>query len=121
MSLTGQADPKLLKTKHSGKRHGLPGFPIETSVSYRLLGVRNLSKVGKGRTIDISSKIITFAPERELPNGIGLQMVVDWPSSFDGSVGMELILYGLVTSTDPSVTTMEIVRSEFRTKGVVPH
>ena len=121
MSLTGQAVPKLLETKHSGKRHGIPGFPIETSVSFRLLGVRNLSKVGKGRTIDISRKMITFAPERELPNGIGLQMVVEWPSLFDGSVGMDLILYGAVTSTDPSATTMEIVRSEFRTKGVLPH
>ena len=61
-------------TKYVAEGHGAPGFPIETSVSYRSLGVRNLSKVGNGRTIDISSKMITFAPERELPNGIGLRM-----------------------------------------------
>ena len=100
-------------TKAEG--HSAPGFPIETSVSYRSLGVQNLSKVGNGRTIDISSKIITFAPERELPNGVWLQMVVKWPCKIPGSIGMDLILYGVVTSSDPSETTMKIKRHEFRT------
>jgi hypothetical protein len=117
MSVTGQAVPRLLE-KRSGRQYGVPGFPIETSVSYRALGVRKLSKVGNGRTISISSKTITFTPARELPNGIGLQMVIKWPSFLHGSIRMYLILYGVVTSADSSATTMEIVRFEFQVKEV---
>jgi hypothetical protein len=94
-----------------------PSFPIETSLTYKLLGVRNLSKVGKGLTIDISSKRITFTPERELPSGVELELMIKWPALLNGSVGIELVLCGVVISGDQSATTMEIVRYKFRTKS----
>ena len=49
--------------------HGSPRFPIEASVSYKVLVGRNLGQAGKGRTIRISSKVVTFEPDREIPLG----------------------------------------------------
>ena len=116
MSFTGEAIKRLPGIRYFGKRHSPPSFPIETSLSYKLLGVRNLSKVGKGLTIDISSKRITFTPARELPNGVGLELMIEWPALLNDSIGIELVLCGVVISGDQSVTTMEIVRYKFRTK-----
>ena len=99
-------------TRYTGKDHGAPGFPIKTSVSYKVLGAKNLGQTGKGRTINLSSKAVTFAPDREIPNGVGLELAVDWPIDLTGY--MKLMLYGVVISVDPSETTMEIVRHEFR-------
>ena len=101
------------------KRHSSPSFPIATSVSYKLLGVNNLSKVGKGQTIAISSKLVTFAAQHELPSGAGLELMIEWPALLRGSKGIVLILLGVVTCRDQSATTMEIVRWELRTKSEV--
>jgi hypothetical protein len=117
MSLRAEAVKKWPRTKHGGERGEVPKFPIETSVSYKVLGVRDLSRVGRGRTIDISSKLVTFVPERELPAGVGLELMIKWPVLLKGSVGMELVLWGVVICGDQSANTMEIVRYQFRTKS----
>lgn len=46
-----------------------------------------------GRTIDISSKLIPLTPERELPTGVGLELMIKWPVPLKGSVGMDLVLW----------------------------
>ena len=70
------------------------------------------------RAKNISSKTITFAPERVLPNGIGLEVAVEWPALRPGLLRMELILHGYVTSADPSATTLKIVRYKFQPNDV---
>jgi hypothetical protein len=98
------------------KGHGAPGFPFETSVSYKVLGAKNLGQAGRGRTISISRRVVTFAADREIPNGVGLELAVDWPIQLPGYMMTKLMLCGVVISADPSKTTMEIVRHEFRMK-----
>jgi hypothetical protein len=52
--------------------------------------------------IGISSKAATFVPDREIPNGVELELAVDWPALSLGSVITRLMLYGVVISADPS-------------------
>lgn len=101
-------------TKYVAEGHGAPGFPIETSVSYKVLVGRNLGQAGEGRTIGISSKVVTFVPDGEIPNAVGLELTVDWPAPSLGSIMTRLLLYGVVISTDASETTMKVRRYQFR-------
>ena len=117
MSVTVNGVETLPKEKVAWERNGALRFPIETSMHYRLIGARTLSTVGRGRTIEISSKAITFTGDGDLPEGAAVELYIEWPNDL---AQISLVACGRLTCGDRASTTMEIARYEFRTRSSVP-
>jgi hypothetical protein len=114
MSVTVNGVETPPKKEAVWERSGALRFPIETSLNYKLVGAETLSRVGRGRTIEISSKAITFACDGDLPEGAAVELYIEWPS---GLAQISLVACGRLTCGDRAATTVEIARYEFRTRG----
>jgi hypothetical protein len=113
MGVTGDAVEKPSEKKAAWERPASIQFPIESSIIYRLIGTRTMGAVGRGRTIDISSKAITFMAESDLPIGAAVKLYIEWPND---SVQIRLVACGRLTCGDRAAAILEIARYEFRTK-----
>jgi hypothetical protein len=91
-------------------------YDLSLELSYSVLGGRRSGEVGKGRTVDVSSAAIRFAAERPLANGLGMEIVVEWPTLLDGRVPLQLIATGLVIRTQGAETVVKIERYVFKTR-----
>jgi hypothetical protein len=64
----------------------------------------------------VSSAALRFAAERPLANGLGMEIVIDWPTLLDGRVPLQLIATGLIVRTHGADTVVKIERYVFRTR-----
>jgi hypothetical protein len=91
-------------------------YNLALEVSYCVLGGARSGEAGTGRTVDVSSAALRFAAERPLANGLGMEIVVDWPTLLDGRVPLKLIATGLVIRTHGTETVVKIERYVFKTR-----
>jgi len=105
-------DPKYATAERRVKtRYGL-----SLELSYCVLGGARSGEGGKGRSVDVSSAAIRFAAERPLANGLGMEIVVEWPTLLDGRVPLQLIATGLVIRTHGREVVVKIERYVFKTR-----
>jgi hypothetical protein len=92
-------------------------YPIKQLVHYKLLCGRNISTLGEGRTVDMSSKGVSFTTPSDLPLGAGVELTVEWPALLYGSIRIKLMLFGVVMGGREHVVSMRVLRHEFRTQA----
>jgi CheY-like chemotaxis protein len=91
-------------------------FRLTLEVRYAVPGRRaQVQNTGSGRTIDLSSSGLCFTADRALVTGQELDISIDWPVLLDGSVKIQLNLWGVVVRTNGTATALEIQRHKFRT------
>jgi len=91
-------------------------YNLVLELSYCVLGGTRSGEAGSGRTADVSSAALRFTAERPLANGLGMEIVVDWPTLLDGRVPLQLIATGLVIRTHGTDTVVKIERYVFKTR-----
>jgi c-di-GMP-binding flagellar brake protein YcgR len=115
MAPTQQAQACQSKYKFA-ERRVKTRYDLALELSYCVLGGTRSGEAGRGRTIDVSSAALRFAAERPLGNGLGMEIVVDWPTLLDGRVPLQLIATGLVVRTHGTDTVVKIERYVFKTR-----
>ncbi len=109
----------MLETKAEFNERAKRRYPIEQSLRYRVLYGKGIRQNGEGRTVDMSSKEVTFTTASELPEGGAVELTVEWPALLHDSVRMKLMLFGVVMRGDQRATSVAINRHEFRTQRAV--
>jgi c-di-GMP-binding flagellar brake protein YcgR len=92
-------------------------FPIVRELRYRVLGGRENSPWGSGRTLDISSTGVLFSAETPLPAGKRLELSISWPAQLDGKCAMKFVARGRVKRCRGTEVAIAIDKYEFRTQG----
>src|SRR5579872_5549716 len=90
-------------------------YPLEFEARYELLNER---KSRLGRTVSLSSSVIVFEPGESLPVGSRIALSISWPVSLNGTVALRLCISGKIVENRANCVTVQILRYEFRTKGL---
>jgi hypothetical protein len=90
-------------------------FPLVRDVRFKRLSTRNSAEIGRGQTIDISSKGVYFTSEMSLSVGERLELSINWPAQLDQKLPLQLVTLGRVVRSDACRYAMAIERYEFRT------
>ena len=100
-------------TEISQDRRSKRRYPIELPLHYKI--VKN--GVGKGSSIDVSSRGIAFKSDAPLGVGSYLEVSISWPALLNESCALKLMVSGRVVRSRENVTAMSVDRYEFRTAG----
>ena len=87
-------------------------FPIVLPLTYR--SVSPEGREGAGRTLNLSSGGVLFTADPELSVGMTLELTVDWPVMLEGSVPIQMRLFGTTVRADAEQTAFRIDKHEFR-------
>ena len=97
-------------------RRSKPRFPVNLKVRFRTI---NLSKElsGEGNTINMSSQGLLVAGDcKWCKRGSRLELILEWPLVLEGSVPLQLVIFGRVSRRDETTFAIEFRRYQFRTK-----
>ena len=89
-------------------------FPIRMDLSYRFYLKRKPISEGSGKTVDISSSGVLFAPGRTYPQGAAAELFIEWPVLYENVLPMRLAVVGLVVRSDRRGTAVRILRHRFK-------
>jgi hypothetical protein len=95
-------------------RRRTEAYPIEVNVDYQILDSAEPWASGRGKTVNISGKRITFTPEHPIPTGRCIKLGVDWPARLDQGIALKLHITGMTTELDRGAAVVNISRHEFR-------
>src|SRR5579862_4900445 len=91
-------------------------FPIEQEVRYQCVKGSRISAVGKGKSLEISSREIRITTQHVLRDGQKMRLALDWPAMLDNTCRMKLEIHGWVVRSTPDTADVKIERYEFRTR-----
>jgi hypothetical protein len=100
------------------ERRASTRFPLNLEVRYTVSSHRIPREKGSGHTIDVSSSGLSFTADRPLAIGQRLGVSIDWPALLNGGVQLQLMMSGVVVRTSGTVTALQILRHEFKTRRV---
>jgi hypothetical protein len=103
--------------KTNNERRAADRFPIERDVHYKVLNYKSSDEVGIGKTINMSSRGVLFATERNLAPGKKLEVSISWPAQLNSSIPLKLVASGRVIRSAQGSVAMEIQHTEFRTQA----
>lgn len=92
-------------------------FPIEEEVCYKVRVNKNQLLIGKGKTVNISSRGILFTTEHGLEPGLRVEISVNWPAQLNGDCPLKLVASGKIVRVEADRAAVQIDRYEFRTRG----
>lgn len=90
-------------------------FPLVREVRFKRLSMRSSIDIGRGQTIDISSKGVYFTSDVTLSVGERLELSINWPAQLDQKLPLQLVTLGRIVRSDSGRYAMAIERYEFRT------
>lgn len=105
----------MIKGEHAER--GKLQFAIEKDVFYQCLRRGRMSVAGVGKTLQISSREVSFTTQVPLQQGERVQLAMDWPAMLNDDCFLKLEICGPVISSLPGTAAVRIVRHEFRTRG----
>lgn len=92
-------------------------FPIERELRYKVMSKRSGYEAGSGKTVDMSSRGISFTTEHALIPGKRIEMAISWPAQLDNRTALKMIARGRIVRCSQGVAAIEIQQYEFRTMG----
>jgi hypothetical protein len=98
-------------------RYAKHWFPIEQDVCYQFADGGHVPAVGVGRTIEISSREVSFTTQHLLERGENVRLAVAWPAILDNASRMKLEISGQVVRSVPGAAAIKIANYTFRTRG----
>lgn len=96
-------------------------FPLIREIRFKRLSMRNSVEIGRGQTIDISSKGVYFTSDVTLSVGERLELSINWPAQLDQKLPLQLVTLGRIVRSDSGRYAMAIERYEFRTMRGAQH
>ena len=100
--------------EYAPERRSRRRYAIELGILYRVAARHRTPLVGRGSTLNLSSRGILFRADGSFQRGAMIQLALAWPFSLD-ETPLQLIVRGRVVRNDAQGTAVEIHRHEFRT------
>jgi hypothetical protein len=94
-------------------------YPVEFDLHYRFLGRRGRRQEGAGKTCNLSKGGIFFCADRSLPEGLSVELSIDWPVRLEGKCLLRLRIAGTIVRSSEMGTAVKTTRYEFYTRGSV--
>ena len=95
-------------------RHHLR-FPLVTDLDYRIVIGGRPIKMGRGRTVNLSSGGVLFQSTEPLPARKQIELWIAWPVPLNGDVALKLCAQGRIVRVQDGRVAVEFARCEFRT------
>jgi hypothetical protein len=108
----------LRRSESEGDRRSSNRLPIERDVRYKVLLGRGNSKMGLGKTVNISSGGVLFTTEDLLPEGERVELSVSWPAQLNNTLPLKFVAMGRLVRCEDNQAAISIERYEFKTQGV---
>lgn len=105
--------PEIRSSVVSDERRWQYRYPVGVDLSYRLTRNGTILDQGSGRTVDFSGTGLLFQPNRKLPSGVELELLIDWPVRIDGMTVLHAAISGRVVRSTANGTAVEIRRFRF--------
>ena len=98
------------------ERRSSPRFQVHLRLRYTVKLRGSVRMAGSGQTINVSSSGLYFRADEVISLGQSVVVSIDWPAQLEGSIPLQLIIYGVVVRTDGSAAAIAIERYEFKTR-----
>ena len=96
------------------ERRGKRRYELSHTVHFRLSAKRPTSRWALGTILDMSSSGLSFRCRRQLPLGGHLELIVDWPASFDDRRLVSLHASGFVVRASGTRIAVRLTSHRFR-------
>ena len=93
-------------------------YPIKADLDCLLLDASGVLERGHGQTQAMSRSSVWLESDLALRLGVLVELGITWPVRLDNKVPLRLIIYGRTVSVDGKYAKVEILRHEFRTRGL---
>jgi hypothetical protein len=104
----------------SGDRRQDRRYQLRLELKWKLIRRRRVLDAGIGYTLDLSSGGIMFDAGRTLPEGLNVELSLNWPVLLHNVAPMQLVIFGRIKRTSGRHTAIQTVQHEFRTAGIAP-
>jgi PilZ domain len=91
-------------------------YPIALDLRYNLADERQITCLGSGRTLNISTGGILFETKDPLPSSGEIDLALDWPRLLDHGCPLKLLVRGRIVRSDERGTAVRMLRHDFRTR-----
>src|ERR1035438_3110345 len=102
----------------NGERREDRRYDIQLELRWKLIRRRRVIDTGTCRTVDLSSGGIMFETGRDLPEGLNVELSIQWPVRLHNVAPLQLIVSGRIVRTGGGWAAIRTVQHEFRTIGV---
>lgn len=92
-------------------------YPIVSHLEYQITRDGRRIAAGTGRTVTMSAHTVCFESENGLPLGELIELAVVWPARLDNRIPLKLRIVGRTVRVSGLLTTIKILKYEFRTMG----
>jgi hypothetical protein len=90
-------------------------YPIALPVRYESQADGGLT--GFGRTLEIATKMVTFASDQDLRVGLKVRLAIHWPAKLQDGTSLNLSMVGKIERCARGEIDVAVSRHEFRTRG----
>lgn len=104
----------------SGDRRQDRRYQLRLELKWKLIRRRRVLDAGIGYTLDLSSGGIMFDAGRTLPEGLNVELSLNWPVLLHNVAPMQLVIFGRIKRASGRHTAIQTVQHEFRTAGIAP-
>jgi hypothetical protein len=118
--LLRQSNTGHVGASQNAERRASKRFPLALELRFTLDEGHEPTRVGTGRTIDVSSSGLRFTADRPLLIGHRILAYIDWPAVLNGDIKLQLVISGVVIRTDGSEVAIKIERHDFKTRSARP-
>jgi hypothetical protein len=90
-------------------------YPIALPVRYESHADGGVT--GFGRTLEIATKMVTFASDQDLRVGLNVRLAILWPAKLQDGTSLNLSMVGKIERCARGEIDVAVSRHEFRTRG----
>jgi hypothetical protein len=102
----------------AGDRRQDRRYALQLDCRWKLIRRRRVLDSGTGNTIDLSSGGLQFDAGRHLPEGLNVELSINWPVLLHNVAPMQLVVSGRIVRARGRMIAVRSVQHEFRTVGV---
>jgi hypothetical protein len=110
-------DPSASREMYETDRRSACRYPIILPLRYTLIRGEHAAELGRGTTLNISSRGVLFEAQDRLPDQSEIELAVRWPVLLQGSCALQLIIRGRVVRIRNNAIAILTKFREFRTAG----
>ena len=101
----------------AGDRRRDRRYGLHLEVRWKLIRRRRILETGTGQTIDLSSGGLLFDAGRHLPEGLNMELSINWPVLLRDVAPLQLVISGKIVRTSGQRIAVRAAQHEFRTVG----
>jgi hypothetical protein len=102
----------------AGDRRQDKRYALQLDCRWKLIRRRRVLDSGTGNTIDLSSGGLQFDAGRHLPEGLNVELSINWPVLLHNVAPLQLVVSGRIVRARGRMIAVRSIQHEFRTVGV---